>query len=88
MGKPLQGFAHCNGVEHLVLESDSLIIINKLSSGDNDLSELGSFFSSIKRISSSLSFSHIGRNGNVLAHLLAQKKGETLLLSPRIGKGD
>lgn len=73
-------FAHCNGVEHLVLESDSLILINKLSSGDNDLSELGSFFSSIKTIYSSLSFislSHVGRNGNVPAHLLAQKKGET-----------
>ena len=68
-------FAHELGITEFVLEGDSEAVINSLQSKEASLSSFGHLLESAKSMldpSSCVSFSHVRRSGNKIAHNLAR----------------
>ena len=63
------------GFQNAILEGDSLGLIKALEAEDHNLSQWGLLVEDVKLVANSfvsLSYSHIKRNGNSLAHNLAK----------------
>ena len=68
-------FAHELGITKFVLEGDSEAVINSLQSKEASFSSFGHLLESAKSMldpSSCVSFSHVRRSGNKIAHNLAR----------------
>ena len=68
-------FAHGLGFTSFVLEGDSINIIKALQSDDESLSPYGHILSSAKSMvvaGSNMTYLHVGRTGNNVAHNLAK----------------
>ena len=68
-------FAFNLGFQNAILEGDSLGLIKALKTEDHNLSPLGLLVKDVKLAANnfvSLSYSHIKRNGNIVAHNLAK----------------
>nr|POE80721.1 hypothetical protein CFP56_73999 [Quercus suber] len=68
-------FMYNLGFQNAILEGDSLGLIKALKAEDNNLSPLGLLVEDVKLVANnfvSLSYSHIKRNGNSVAHNLVE----------------
>jgi hypothetical protein len=74
MGRAIQ-FAQAEGHQHIILASDYLSVVQRLTDSALDRSTLGGVITDIKRIVTSFSsciFRHISRGLNSVAHLLGR----------------
>lgn len=63
------------GLENIILETDCQSIVSRLSKGASHLTDLDSILGDVLQICSSftsISWSHVGREGNFVAHHLAR----------------